>query len=106
MEQQTDHTSGAGHREATSTRGFKDEILGPPRPTVRAQVFASIFALGTIISIALAGYLDSPGQSLIYSGITAMGAAELLDPRLRRFAVTLRIIGPLIALGGVISILI
>lgn len=98
--QQLNDTPGGGHNDPDPPRGLKEEILGPPRRSVRAQFFAAIFALGTVTSIALSEHLDSPGQPLIYSGITAAGMSELLDPDLRRFTVGLRIAGPLIALAG------
>lgn len=101
MSQET-HGTRAGAKPRSRPHGLRDEFFGPPRPSARAQIFAALFALLTVTSIAL---LDSPGQPLMYSGITAMAFADLLDPNLHRFFVALRLVGPAIALFGFVLVL-
>lgn len=81
-------------------RGPKEEFLGPPRRSRRAQFVAAAFGVLMILSLVLPGFEDRSAMSLMFSGLAAMFFAELLDPSLRWFLIALRLGGPLIALTG------
>lgn len=80
-----------------ATRILRDEILGPPRQTRRAQFcvvgFGSLLVAGLVIS-ALSDAEVPPGMTLVMAGLMVLcGFAELLDPRQRRFVIALRLAG-------------
>ncbi len=96
MEQQNGAEVGPGSTSPPS--GLRDELLGPPRPSTRGQVFAAAFGLLLITSLAVPA--TSQSVELALGGITAMGFAELLDRTLHRFVICLRFIGLVVALSG------
>lgn len=92
-----------------ATRTLRDEIVGPPRPTKRAQIcvvgFGSLLVAGLIIT-ALWDAEVSAGLMLTMAGLMVLcGFAELLDPRQRRFVIALRFAGAGTAVLGLVLLL-
>lgn len=91
---------------ATFGRTLRSELFGPPRLGRQAQFYVVFFGLLLVVSLAipaLAGFEASPGLAMLFVGLMIMGGfAELLDPRQRRFIVTLRLAGAGTALLGAV----
>lgn len=85
---------------------MKGELFGPPRRSKRAQFFVAGFGLLLVSSLAVPEFAASAqlarGLAVTNSGLLFMGFAELLDPKLHRFVVALRLVGAAIALFGLV----
>lgn len=78
-------------------------LLDLPRRDVRSQFMVATFGLLLVTSVvipALSRVESMPEFTMISFGMAAAGFAELLDPKLYRFVVTLRFVGPAVALFG------
>ena len=98
-----------GDGTSETTRTLRDEIVGPPRPSRRAQVcavaFGSLLVAGLVIT-ALSDAEVPPGLMLTTAGLMILcGFAELLDPRQRRFVIALRLAGAGAAVLGLLLLL-
>ncbi|RCW44656.1 hypothetical protein DFQ14_104245 [Halopolyspora algeriensis] len=61
------------------------------------------FGLLMVMSLAISALSEAeafPEGTMTFSGLMAMGFAELLDPKLHRFVVTMRFVGAGTALFG------
>lgn len=95
-----------GDDTSDTTRTLRDEIVGPPRPSRRAQfcvvAFGSLLVAGLVIT-ALSDAEVSPGLMLTMAGLMILcGFAELLDPRQGRFVIALRLAGAGAAVLGLL----
>lgn len=99
MQDQSDsRTSGA------AWPAVREEIVGLPRRTRRAQFSAVAFGLLLVASLVIpvfAGSETTPGLSLVFLGmLLLLGFAELMDASQRRFVIAVRWGGMAIALLG------
>lgn len=82
----------------------REELLGPSRPSKRAQFSVAGFALLLIASLVLPQIAETeamPGISLVALGmLLLLGVAELMDASQRRFVIAVRGSGSAMALLG------
>ncbi|SMX65064.1 hypothetical protein BSP109_00156 [Brevibacterium sp. Mu109] len=98
-----------GDDTSDTTRTLRDEIVGPPRPSRRAQFCAVAFGALLVASLVITALTDvevSPGLMLTNAGLMVLcGFAELLDPRQRRFVIALRLAGAGVSVLGLVLLL-
>lgn len=85
---------------------MRDELLGPPRLTRRAQFSVVAFGLILVATLVIPVFTDTPampGLSLVSLGMMLlMGFAELMDASKRRFVIAVRCGGAAVALLGLV----
>ena len=103
MQDQSDSRTSVGSRPTVRDE-LRDEVVGPPRLSKRAQFSVVAFGLLLVASLVIPVFWDvepMPGFSLVAAGMMMLlGFAELMDASQRRLVVAVRCGGLTIALLG------
>lgn len=103
MQDQSDSQTGVAS-PPTARDQLREELVGPPRPSKRAQFSAVAFGLLLVATLSIPVFWDvepMPGFALVAAGMMLLlGFAELMDANNRRFIIAVRGGALVIALLG------